>query len=216
MSPVPAQMRDRWLHRADINPGQGRIYWHVLLHDYPQVRAIAKEAQERLSNFSGLHMTPEKWLHLTTLVVGPAADTSPDQRAAMLREAARTLSDTKPIPVKLGHILYHPEAIMLGVHPERALDPILKGVQAATREATGKEGVINGSLPTWTPHITVAYSTAEQSAAPIVQLLGKELPARKILINAVSLVIQWGPERDWNWEPVGTVRLDTNASRDGG
>lgn len=41
--------------------------------------------------------------------------------------------------------------------------------------------------------------------------LGMELPKRTILINAVSLVIQWGAERLWNWETAGTIRLADSA-----
>jgi hypothetical protein len=105
--------------------------------------------------------------------------------------------------------MYHPEAIMLAVQPEHALDPILRAVQTATRLATGTEGAINGSLPSWTPHITLSYSTAEQPSGPIIASLGKELPGCDVVVSAVSLVIQWGPERLWDWEPVGTVQLGT-------
>jgi 2'-5' RNA ligase len=173
------------------------------------VRAAAKEAQARLSRFDGLHMTPEKWLHMTALVAGTTDEISSNQMTTMLSEATQTLSQVQPIPVTLGRVMYHPEAIMLGVQLEHALDPLLGAVQEATRRATGREGAINGSLPSWTPHITVSYSTAEQASGPIVASLGKELPGCDVLVSAVSLVIQWGPERLWDWEPVGTVQLGT-------
>jgi hypothetical protein len=38
-----------------------------------------------------------------------------------------------------------------------------------------------------------------------------QLPACRIDISAVSLVIQDGPERAWNWTTVGTIRLRTTA-----
>lgn len=207
MSPLPTHMRDRWRSRAEAAPGQGTIYWHILLRDYPEVRAVAREVRHRLSSFSGLHVTPEEWLHVTTVVAGSTDQISSDQTMAMIVEATRALSSVKPIPVTLGRILYHPEAIMLEVDPERALYPILEGVQEATQATIHKEGNINGSFPSWTPHITVAYSTAEQPAAPIIASVGKELPVRELVVNSVSLVIQWGPERLWDWEPVGTIQL---------
>jgi hypothetical protein len=40
---------------------------------------------------------------------------------------------------------------------------------------------------------------------------GKQLPARQIDIDAMSLLIQDGPERAWNWTNVGTVRLHAAA-----
>lgn len=207
MSPLPARMRDRWRDRADAKSGQGTIYWHILLRDQLNALAMAKEAQERLSCFAGLHMTPQESLHITTLLVGSTNSISSQQTTQMLHEATRTLSGVEPINVTLGRILYHPEAIMLGVYPQRALDPILEGVRTGTREAIGEEGSINGSFSSWTPHITVAYSTADQPAAPIIDRLGKELHNCTMLIDSVSLIIQWGPERLWDWETVGTIRL---------
>lgn len=41
--------------------------------------------------------------------------------------------------------------------------------------------------------------------------LGKELPARQIDVDAMSLVIQDGPERARNWTTVGTIRLHAAA-----
>jgi 2'-5' RNA ligase len=209
MSPLPTQMRDRWQNRAEPAPGRGTVYWHILCRDYPQVRATAREAQSRLSRFAGLHMTPEQWLHMTTLIAGSTDRISSEQMHAMLAEAQRSLSTIQPIRVILGRVLYHPEAIMLGIRPERALDPILKGIQEATREIMGGDGCDGPS--SWTPHVTVSYSTADQAAEPIITALGMELPGCEVDISAVSLVIQWGPERLWDWEPIGTVRLGTVA-----
>jgi 2'-5' RNA ligase len=200
-------MRDRWQNRADTKPGQGTIYWHILLQDQPDVLALTDEAQERLSSFPGLHMTPRERLHITTLLAGPANSISVEQTTQMLEEARGTLASVRPISVTLGHILYHPEAIMLGVHPQGTLDPILDGVRAATRNAIREEGVTSGAFSSWTPHITMAYSTADQPAAPIINMLGRELPTCTLVIDAVSLVIQWGPERLWNWEILETIRL---------
>ena len=47
----------------------------------------------------------------------------------------------------------------------------------------------------------------KQSMAPIATALGREVPRCDITVGAVSLVIQWGPERLWNWQPVGTANL---------
>src|SRR5262249_43010279 len=120
------------------------------------------------------------------------------------------------IPVDLGTIRYHPRAIMLGVQPVRALEP----VRAAVQRATGPVAA-NGGVSRWVPHVTIAYSTVGQPAAPIIRALGMEVPtlgmevptlgmevpSRRVMIQSVSLVIQWGPERSWDWEPVGTIEF---------
>jgi hypothetical protein len=61
--------------------------------------------------------------------------------------------------------------------------------------------------PDWSPHVTICYSTANQPARPIIDALGLQLPSRTMHVSALSLVIQHGPEREWNWTTVETIRL---------
>jgi hypothetical protein len=58
-----------------------------------------------------------------------------------------------------------------------------------------------------TPHLTLCYTASQQPAAPIIAALGKSLPARKVTIGTVSLVIQHGPALSWDWRPVGTAHI---------
>ena len=55
--------------------------------------------------------------------------------------------------------------------------------------------------------MTLCYSTSEQPAAPVIAELGTALPACDVTIDTMSLVVQDGPERLWNWRIAGTVRL---------
>jgi 2'-5' RNA ligase len=203
---LPAELIDRWQSRVEPRHDQGEIYWHILLGDDPNVRALATEAQRRLAQFEGLHITPPRWLHVTTLIVGSTDDITQHQLTAMTEEASGSLSRVDPITVTFGRILYHPEGIMLAIHPAEALAPVLHAVRTATWNATGHEGCISGNGP-WIPHVTICYSTARQRAEPIIKALGRELPSREVRIGAVSLVIQRGPERHWDWHPYGTARM---------
>jgi 2'-5' RNA ligase len=213
---------DRWEHRAEAPPALGAVYWHVLVGRHPEVRRIAEEAQERLSDFVGLHRTPVEWLHITTLVAGTTNEIARDEMKKMVADAALSLSKTPPITISLGRILYHPEAIVLKVKPDRALDPVLEAARSATSAVTGRHGLAGAPISSWMPHITLCYSTVRQPAEPIIAALGKKVPDCEITIDALSLVIQRGPERLWDWHPVGTAymrgdRYDTrsqNASGD--
>jgi hypothetical protein len=185
---LPDQLTDRWQNRPEPPPGEGVVSWHMLMRDYPKVVDMARQAQQRLAGFDGLHMTPLRWLHITTLLAGPAADFSPDKLRLMTETAANLLASTPPAAVILGPILFHPEAIMLGVTGKHAPD----------------------SPPArWRPHITISYSTSSQPAKPIIEALGTQLPRCDIDIDALSLVVQHGPERAWNWSIVSTIRLAT-------
>jgi 2'-5' RNA ligase len=203
---TPAEMIDRWQKRVEPAPGEGLIYWHMLLGDHPGVVAMARSAQQRLAPFTGLHMTPLKWLHMTLLIAGSADEITGPELQQMAAAASRQLATTPPITVRLGKVLYHPEAIMLAARPTDALIPVLNAARSATHEVTGRYGRPGNRSP-WTPHITVCYSTAWQPAEPIISALGHDLPSCVVQISAASLVIQRGPERLWDWKSVATVRF---------
>jgi 2'-5' RNA ligase len=208
--PVPEETRDRWRNRAEPDSGKGAIYWHMLFRDAAAVRATTRKAQARLAPFRDLHMTPGESLHATALIAGTTDDISSEDLELMLSRAQQHLSSIQPIDVAVSRILYHPEAIMLGFTPDGALDPIQRAVRQATLAVTGRTGSVTGPAARWTPHITISYSTGRQPMAPIADALGHEVPACDITVRAVSLVIQWGPERLWNWQPVGTATLGTS------
>jgi 2'-5' RNA ligase len=204
MNGLPTEMIDRWQDRAEPAPGEGLIYWHMLVGTDPEVIALVEEAHQRLVPFTGLHLTPYVWLHITGLIAGPASEISGEGIQQMASVAGRLLADVPPPHVTIGEILYHPEAIMLAVRPTEALLPIFEAVREATREVTGSPGQAGNKLP-WIPHITIAYSTEAQPAEPIINSLGRSLPERKVRISQVSLVNQQGPERNWDWHPQATI-----------
>ena len=206
MNALPDEMIDRWQHRVDQAPGEGRVYWHMLVGHHPQVVDLARSAQQRLARFSGLHMTPLKWLHMTAHIAGPADEITSQQMDQMVETASRLLARTPPITVTLGKILYHPQAIMLAAEGADALIPVRDAVRSATHEVSGNHGRPGNQSP-WTPHITICYSTSSQPAEPIISALGHELPSCELQINAISLVIQHGPERQWDWHPMATTRI---------
>ncbi len=158
-------------------------------------------------------MTPPDRLHMTTLVVGPAEHVTDRQLQQMTQVAAECLDGIGPIPVTVGKILYHAETILLAVTPGASLAPI----RSAAATATGRVGITAADGFGWAPHITLCYSTANQPAPPIIDALGMQLPQRNITISSLGLVVQDGPERDWNWTTVATVPLggDIAAQRAG-
>jgi 2'-5' RNA ligase len=195
-------MRNRWESRPEPGPGQAQLYWHVLMRDQPQVCALAAVARQRLAGFAGLHPVPERWLHLTVLRAGPAGDIPQASLEAMAGHARAGLERQGPVTATLGPVLYRPEAIALEVGPAGVLDPVRAAILAAAAAA----GLGPAPGP-WLPHVTVAYSTADQPDEPVIAALGRELPAGQITVDSVSLVAQHGPEREWAWQPLATIGL---------
>ena len=98
---------------------------------------------------------------------------------------------------------------MLAVTPGAALTPIRSAAAAATERA----GITAAGGLDWAPHITLCYSTADQPARPIIDALGVRLPTREISVRSLSLVIQDGPEREWTWTTISSIRLGVSALR---
>ena len=185
------------------------LYWHVLLKDVPAVHAIAAVARERLAPFTGLHFTPMQWHHITMFAAGPADEFSAASIEKMIDSVTSMLAETPPITISLGSVLYHPEAIVLRVQPDNALDSVSAAVQAATRDVAGRDEPTKHQP--WSPHITLAYSTSIQPAGPIIDALGRRLPACEIVIDRISLVMQEGAERLWNWRSIAEVLFGKQA-----
>lgn len=204
---MPTAMRDRWRDRAEPSVGRGTVYWHVLMRDHPGVVGAADEAQDRLAGISGLHRTPREWFHMTVYVPGPAEEIGPDQLRALLLRSQGAVQGTRPVPVTTSRVLYHPEAIMLAIEPMDQLRVVAQLVAKATQAVVGPQEGADERIASWVPHVTVAYSTAVQDSAPIVDAVGTHLPPRTALIDRISLVVQWGPERDWDWDVAGEIRL---------
>jgi 2'-5' RNA ligase len=201
---MPAMMADHWWQRPGRRPGRDQYHWHVLFHDQPAVRELAATAQRRLAGLPGLDPVPLDWLHLTTLVLGFADEVPGHRVEAMTAAARRALAAEAPIPVTLGRVVYHPEAVVLAVEPLGALGPVLAAVSSASASA-GCDGE-PGTDP-WFPHVSVAYSNTVGPAAPVIDALGRWLPRTEITIRSVSLVAQTQVGHSWQWRTVAEVFL---------
>jgi hypothetical protein len=100
MSPLPARMADHWWQRPGRSPGRLQYHWHVLFRDQPGVHEIVEAGQRKLADVPGLDLVPLQWLHLTTLIVGFADETSDEQVAALVADARTRLAGLRPIPVR--------------------------------------------------------------------------------------------------------------------
>jgi 2'-5' RNA ligase len=200
----PTPTKVELAYREAIAIALNAVCWHLLVGDQPSARELSREARRRLAGFTGLHMTPERWLHMTVLLAGSVGEITQDSMNEMIATATLALSGVPPVNVKFGRVIYHPEAIVLDASPAAALDPVFAAAQAATRTVTSAAAEI---LTPWRPHLTLCYSTSEQPAPPIIAALGRELPACEVTIDKLSLVIQRGPELLWDWHPVGAANL---------
>ena len=110
------------------------------MKDQPEVRALATLAQQRLAHFPGLHFTPPDWLHSTVLMVGLWDGIAAASLDEMIKQTRLHLATVPPISISLGRVLFHPEAITLGIQPANALDAVFDAVRVAAQRAAGRPG----------------------------------------------------------------------------
>jgi 2'-5' RNA ligase len=204
---LPDRFRDRWgTATADRPSYTDALVWHLLLGS-EGLRDTVGRAQSVLDRFGGFHMVPLRRLHITVQLAGPAREVTAGQQETMLARAREQLADTAPVRVSAERIFYAEEGIVLAVSPPAALAPVLDAARASIRAAgIPHVGGTDGST-VWLPHLTLAYSTSSQAAAPVIEALGTRLPRSEITVDRLSLVEQRGPETGWDWRLAGDAVL---------
>lgn len=205
MSPLPERMTDHWWWRPGVRPSRRLYVWHILLQDQPGVLALARQCQALLADVPGLDPVPAPWLHMTTQIVGFADEIDDAEVEAMCESAAKRLQRLGPVPVTLGRVLFHSEAVMLGVRPARALDPVRESIRDAVTDAVRVHQLADA--PDWTPHVTIAYSNGDAPAAPMIEAMRQAPPAIDVEISEVSFVSQERVGRSYRWNRLTTVPL---------
>ncbi|MBA9001945.1 2'-5' RNA ligase family protein [Thermomonospora cellulosilytica] len=205
MSPMPDRMSDHWWWRPGVRPGRRLLVWHILVDDQQDVHSIVRECQDKLAPLDGLDLIPAEWLHMTTQIIGFGDEIPQTEIDAMIEAAGKRLAELPPITVQLGRLLFHPEVVMLGIDPPRALDP----VRAAVRDAVAETVTVHqlDDWPEWTPHLSVAYSHDDGPAAPVIEALAERPSPRPLVVRDVQLVAQLRTGRLYHWERLATVPL---------
>ncbi|MFC5746031.1 2'-5' RNA ligase family protein [Actinomadura rugatobispora] len=198
-------MSDHWWWRPGVRPGRRLLVWHILLHDQPEPRELVRQYQDKLAGLDGLDLIPEEWLHMTTQIIGFADEISVAEVDAMLEGAAERLGALAPIEVELGKLWFHSEAIMLGIRPPQALDPVREAVRGAAAASVRVHQLADE--PDWTPHVSVAYSHGDGPAKPVIDALALQPQGRPLRVGEVHLVEQVRDGRLYRWDLRAAVPL---------
>ncbi|MBO2452570.1 2'-5' RNA ligase family protein [Actinomadura barringtoniae] len=191
-------MTDHWWWRPGVRPGRRLLVWHILLDDLPEVRDLVRQCQDKLADFDGLDLIPEPWLHMTTQIVG-FPDQIPDAEVDSMVEGVRQrFVDLAPVEVEIGKLWFHSEAVMLGIRPAKGLDPVRTAIRTAVAETVRAHQLADE--PAWTPHVSIAYSSGDGPAAPVIQALDVPVVPRPLRITAVDLVEQVRDGHLYRWD----------------
>jgi 2'-5' RNA ligase len=205
MSPLPERMTDHWWWRPGVRPSRRLYVWHILFEDQPGVGALVQACQVLLTEIPGLDPVSQPWLHMTTQIVGFADEINDTETDAMIEATAKRLQRLEPVPVALGRPLFHSEAVVLGMRPGRALDPVRDSIREAVANTVRIHQLAD--QPDWTPHLTIAYSNREAPAAPVIEAMRPAPGMVDVRIKEVHLVSQERVDRTYRWNRVAAVSL---------
>ena len=205
MSPLPERMANHWWWRPGCRPGRRQYAWHILLDDQPAARAAVRKLQAHLTGMAGLDLVPERWLHMTTHIVGFADEISDADAKAIAGTVADSLQAMAPVPVTFGRTLFHPEAVVLAARPIPALAPIREAAYRSAVQVLGAGRADGGG--DWVPHVTAAYSNAEGPAQPVIEAAAEAATTCDAAIGQVHLVAQERIGHSYRWERVAAVHL---------
>jgi 2'-5' RNA ligase len=173
------------------------------------MQALAESAQDRLTGLPGLDLIPEQWLHLTMQGVGFTDEVSDADLSKIITAARTRIAAVPPATVKIGPAVLAGEGIGCFARPAEALDPVRYAVRAAIGEVRGPDRVPEAAE--WTPHVSVAYASADSPGEPFEAALNGLDDVAEITISTVDL-IKLGRDRQlYEWETIARFPLTGHA-----
>ncbi|HEX8344240.1 MAG TPA: 2'-5' RNA ligase family protein [Actinoplanes sp.] len=191
-------LRDHWWWRPGWAVGRHFYACHFSFHDQPAVRDLASAYQNALQPMDGLDLIPSRWLHLTLQGVGFTDDIPLDRIERFAEVATHQLATVVPPTLTFHRPVVRPEAVYLPAGNDEPVNVVRAAVRAAMVKSL--PGVELDDVKGYRPHVSVAYSNAEQPAAPIAELLARvDVAPVTVTLTAVQLMRYHRDKRMYEW-----------------
>ncbi|MFK4083348.1 2'-5' RNA ligase family protein [Kribbella sp. NPDC020789] len=202
------ELVDHWWWRPGWQVGTRFYAWHInTFEDAVPLHSLAAQYQAELSTVAGLDMIPRQWLHMTMQGVGFVEDVSSAQVDALLAAARARLGEVEPVRARFQRPVVRPEAVILPPEPVEPIQQIRYVVRAAIADVFGADGVPEAAEG-YLPHISVAYVSTPQSAAPTLEAISRVTPDPvDLTVRAVSLIEMHRDNRMYEWQTIEAVPL---------
>lgn len=192
-------LRDHWWWRPGWQLGTRFYTWHLTFDGRAGVHQLVDQYQSALAGFDGLDLIPRRWLHVTMQGVGHV-DQVDDQQIDRVVAAVRTrLAELDPVMITFHRPVVRPEAIALPALPAAQVNRLRDSIRTALAEVLGAANVPEDS-DGYQPHLSLAYSSGRQPAAPIIAAL-EAVPARpvELEVTEASLIVQHRDNKMYEW-----------------
>lgn len=202
-----SKMCDHWWWRPGWRPGRRFYTWHLTFEDQPALHRLVSAYQERLASFSGLRPVPLEWLHLTMQGIGFTDEVSDADVARVVAAVQQRLAGVPQLRLAFGPAVVFTEAIVLPPARPEDVATVRTAIRAGIADVYGQDNVPE-SAAGYRPHVTVAYSTTEQPAGPVIAAIDAERPEPATIPMPEALLIELGrDEAIYRWHTVGSARV---------
>lgn len=200
-----SQIAYHWYWRPGWHVGRRYYTVHATFADAPGVQALAAKARDQLAGVPGLDLIPAEWLHLTMQGIGFADEVAEVDLSAIIAAARERLAGVAPVTVAIGPPVVASESVNCWAAPLRALDPVRDAVRAGIADVWGRGRVPEAAE--WSPHVSVAYASADGPGEPIEAALGGLADLAETTVRAVDLIRLGRDRRVYEWETVARLPL---------
>jgi 2'-5' RNA ligase len=199
------RMRDHWWWRLGWRLGRRMYTWHITFDGQRDLYDLVDGYGERLAGIPGLDPIPHQWLHLTTQGLGFVDEVPEPEVDAVIAAVGERLAKIQPPSITIGPAIVDPEVVRLKVQPVDDLIPIRRALRDAIVAVRGTDLLMESEE--WTPHISVAYSSAEGPMEPISAAIRSELPPVAATVSEVQLIVLGRDNKMYEWETRAALPL---------
>ncbi|MFY1625875.1 2'-5' RNA ligase family protein [Micromonospora sp. WMMD735] len=200
-------VRNHWWWRPGWHVGRRFYAFHITFEDQHQLYRAAKAYRTSLAEMPSLTLIPNRWLHLTMQGIGFADEIAQDLAEKIADEARSLLADVPAFEVEFGPIVVADEAIVIPAEPAEPVHEL----RHLTRQAIGRvlgDDRIGEDPDRFRPHVSVAYITAEGSAAPYVEAVERtNVEPARVAIKHVDLIEMHRDQQMYEWTTVANLPL---------
>ncbi|MFF4547238.1 2'-5' RNA ligase family protein [Streptomyces sp. NPDC001406] len=199
-------MRNHWWWRPGWSVGRRFYTWHLTFEHQDDVHRLAAKYRAALAPLGdSVTLIPDQWLHLTMQGIGFVGEATEKDVDAIVAAAEQQLAAVPAFDVEIGPAVIDPEAILLHVHPDERVRRVRNSVRTAIGDVLDE---VPERADRFTPHVSVAYSASDGSAAPVAAALaGLDLAPARAQITSAELIVLHRDHQMYEWETYATVSL---------
>ncbi|MEV0329835.1 2'-5' RNA ligase family protein [Micromonospora echinospora] len=200
-------VRNHWWWRPGWRVGRRFYAFHITFDGQAPLYKLATTYRTALAEMPSLTLIPDQWLHLTMQGIGFVDELAPETVRRISESARSLMADVRPFVVEFDQVVVADEAIVLPAEPAEPVHELRRLTRQAIGRVLGQDQVTEAE-DRFRPHVSVAYLTADGSAAPYLGALRavRRQPAR-VTITHVDLIEMHRDQQMYEWRTVEAIPL---------